>query len=389
VTGAREVARSATRRRVIIWTLFAIYLVPNLLGLFPIWSDPAVGSTASWDLIGWFGFPLVGALILRSRPGNRIGQLMLGVGLWQTLFDALQIPSVTRGLPAGAETVILALQPVVYVTLIVIALMFPGGRLETRLSRVLFWLLAGAFAVTVAAQIVSPEPLAITGRANPFGLDAIAGFTSAVRSYNFIAVPILLVGTAVEVGVRWGRTTDRVVRLQLSWFTFGIVVTAIITALSSGGGGNGDNWVSLAGNLAINAIPAAIFIAITRHGLYEIGRVVSRAVSYIVVTALAVGVYAAAVLLISTFADAASPIVVAISTLAGAAVFFPLLRVVRRVIDRRFDRERYNAQQVVDLFGDRLRSGVDPHSAGADLVSAVGQTLQPSAVGIWTREASR
>jgi hypothetical protein len=71
--------------------------------------------------------------------------------------------------------------------------------------------------------------------------------------------------------------------------------------------------------------------------------------------------------------------------LAAAAVFLPLLRVVQRWVDRRFNRAAYNAQKVVDSFGERLRNGADPHTAGDDLVGAVAQTLEPATIGVWAR----
>jgi hypothetical protein len=376
---------STRASRAVIWTLFGIYLVPNVGGLVFDWHSTAVRGVAEWNLLAWGGFPLVGAMILSTRPGNLIGRLMLGIGLWQTLFNPLRLPALAGALPAGIETIVLAVQTVAYCTLILIVLIFPGGRFETRLSRVLFWFLLGCFTVVGVAQIVSPGPLSITGRANPFGIDAVAGVTSAISAYNYLAVPILLIGTVLEIGIRWARTKDRVVRLQLSWFTFGIVVTVITTALSAGGGGGNNVWLSFVSTLAINAIPAGIFIAITRYGLYSIGRVVSRAVTYVLVTAVAVGIYAGIVLLASTFVTGNNPFLVAIATLIAAAVFLPLLRVVQRGLDRRFDRRRYDAEQVVETFGERLRNAVDPETTMPDLVAAVGRALQPASLGLWIR----
>jgi len=85
----------------------------------------------------------------------------------------------------------------------------------------------------------------------------------------------------------------------------------------------------------------------------------------------------------------ANSVSVAIATLAAAAVFLPLLRVVQRFVDRRFNRAAYNALKVVDAFGERLRNGADPHTAGADLTAAVAQTLEPSSLGVWTPGSNR
>jgi hypothetical protein len=102
-----------------------------------------------------------------------------------------------------------------------------------------------------------------------------------------------------------------------------------------------------------------------------------------------VGVYVGIVLGIGALLPKANSVGDAIATLAAAAVFLSLLRWVQRRVDRRFDRATYNAAKVVDAFGERLRSGADPHAAAADLVGAVNQTLQPTAFGIWTPVDSR
>lgn len=137
-------------------------------------------------------------------------------------------------------------------------------------------------------------------------------------------------------------------------------------------------------------IPASIWVAVTRHGLFGLGRMVSRTVAYLVVTALAVGVYALLVTTVSQLVPgSSSALVVAGATLGAAAVFWPLLRRVQQVVDRRFDRERYDAAQVVDAFGEKLRTSVDPDRTDAELVAAVERTLQPSAVGVWIAGGSR
>lgn len=111
--------------------------------------------------------------------------------------------------------------------------------------------------------------------------------------------------------------------------------------------------------------------------------------AYAIVTLLTVCVYALVVVSITWLLPGLPSVGVALATLIAAALFLPVLRAVQRVVDRRFDRERYNAEKVVDAFGERLRSHLDPHSRGGDLTTAVEQTLQPASVGIWTVEKTR
>jgi hypothetical protein len=141
--------------------------------------------------------------------------------------------------------------------------------------------------------------------------------------------------------------------------------------------------------VALNLIPISIGIAITRHGLYEIDRIVSRTVAYAAVTLLVVGVYAAVVTSATVLAPGLPSAGVAVATLAAAALFLPALRAIQRVVDRRFDRERYDAQNVVETFGEHLRTEIDPATTTTSLIAAVDRTLQPTAVGVWASRGHR
>jgi hypothetical protein len=135
--------------------------------------------------------------------------------------------------------------------------------------------------------------------------------------------------------------------------------------------------------MSYGLIPIAIAVAVLRYRLYEIDRIISRTAAYALVTLLVLGVYAVVVTSITWLLPGAPAVAVAVATLAAAALALPALRWIRRRVDHRFDRARYDAQRVVESFGERLRNGADPDSAATDLVSAAEQTLQPAAVGLW------
>jgi FlaA1/EpsC-like NDP-sugar epimerase len=137
--------------------------------------------------------------------------------------------------------------------------------------------------------------------------------------------------------------------------------------------------------ISYGLIPVAIAIAVLRYRLYEIDRIISRTVSYALVTAIVVAVYALVVTSVAWLLPDATTLGVALATLSAAAFFLPVLRVTRRLLDRRFNRAQYDAERVVVAFGDRLRTGADPHTAASDLADAVERTLEPSVVGVWTR----
>jgi hypothetical protein len=127
-------------------------------------------------------------------------------------------------------------------------------------------------------------------------------------------------------------------------------------------------------------------VAVLRYRLFDIDRIISRTLAYAIVTGLLVGVYAGIVLLATRVVSITAPVAVAASTLAAAALFNPLRRRVQRVVDRRFNRARYDAGQTVAAFAARLQDNVDLSSVRDDLVSVVQQALEPAHVSVWLSE---
>jgi hypothetical protein len=124
-------------------------------------------------------------------------------------------------------------------------------------------------------------------------------------------------------------------------------------------------------------------VAILKYRLYDIDRIISRTLAYAIVTGLLVGVYAGLVLLATQVFRVHTPVAVAASTLAAAALFNPLRRRVQRVVDRRFNRARYDADQTVAAFAARLKDAVDLDSVRDDLAGVVHQALEPAHVSVW------
>jgi len=145
-----------------------------------------------------------------------------------------------------------------------------------------------------------------------------------------------------------------------------------------------SGWLLIVAGLAF--LPIAIGIAIFRYRLYDIDRIVSRAIGYLIVTGVLAAVFVGAVLAFSAFLAPVlgeNPVAVAASTLVVAALFQPLRARVQRVVDRRFDRSRYDARLAAEAFADRLRDQVALDRIETDLIAAVDATLRPLAVGFW------
>jgi len=134
--------------------------------------------------------------------------------------------------------------------------------------------------------------------------------------------------------------------------------------------------------VGVAALPAGMGVAILKYRLYDIDRVISRTVAYAIVTGLLAGIYAGLVLLATQVLRFSSPVAIA-ATLAAAALFSPMRRRVQQMVDRRFNRARYDAETTVAEFAVRLKDAVGMDAVQADLTSAVQQTLEPAHVSVW------
>ena len=143
------------------------------------------------------------------------------------------------------------------------------------------------------------------------------------------------------------------------------------------------------GGLGLAALPVSVGIGITRYRLYEVDRLISRTLSYAILTALLVGVFVGIVVLTSTVLPLGSPVAVTASTLAAAALFNPLRLRVQRLVDRRFNRARYDAESTVAVFTARLRDAIDLETVQAELAAAVDRAVQPTHLSTWIRPAEQ
>jgi len=156
-------------------------------------------------------------------------------------------------------------------------------------------------------------------------------------------------------------------------------------------GGSVPVWMSglpglvshVAAAAGLLALPVSMGVAVFKYRLFDIDRIVSRTLGYAIVTGLLVGVYAGLVLLATHVLSFKTPVAVAASTLAAAALFAPVRRLVQRIVDRRFNRARYDAERTVAAFTARLQDAVDLDTVRADLLAAVDQALEPAHATVW------
>jgi len=177
-------------------------------------------------------------------------------------------------------------------------------------------------------------------------------------------------------------------RQQLKWLASGgaVAIISVILAVPFSTSGTTTAVLEWLDNLAwfgLAALPVSMGVAILKYRLYDIDRIISRTLAYAVVTGVLVGGYAGLVLLATRVASVSSPVAVAASTLAAAALFNPLRRWVQRAVDRRFNRARYDADRTIAAFAARLTGAIDLGTVQADLASVAHQALEPAHISLW------
>jgi hypothetical protein len=346
----------------------------------------AITLPDSWWLLSWVGFPMVGAFILWKRPGHRMGHLLLFIGLaWSLTFflEGLLDGGMTDLARVWVEMLSSILSYSAFVALALIPVLFPHGAPATGFDRFLSRALLVVWGAVVFAELISPVPTEITGLVSPLALEGLSGFSAFMLDPGFFLIPLLLLVALGSLVRRW-RASSGVERLQYPWLMAAIGLLIVVLAASQLVTESVILDVSLV-FIALNAIPAAIGVAILRYRLYDIDKLISRTVSYAVVAAVLVAVYAGCALALGSLVGRDNPLAVAGATLAAAALFTPLRRRVQEFVERRFDRSRYDAERVVDDFASRLRQEVDLDGLTTDLTAVVGQTLRPVTVSLWLR----
>jgi hypothetical protein len=302
----------------------------------------------------------------------------------QLIRDRRPLPPVAQLAAVGGEFL---WAPLVALAITLPFLLLPDGRLRSRRWRVVV-----ATAVTGAAMVlgfgaVLPGQLsAQTPIANPFGAAGTAGTVVTVLFAVGLAVHVGSLLAALACVVLRFRASRGVERQQLRWVAAGAVVAVggllLSTLIALRVVPSVADVVVIA---ALLGLPVAIAVAALRYRLWDLDRLVSRTVTYAAVTALLVLPYLAILPLVTRLAGNAGNLAVAAATLAAVAAFAPLRRRVQDLVDRRFNRRRYDAARTVDAFAARLRDQVDLDALAAELLAVVDQTVQPTRASLWLR----
>jgi MFS family permease len=345
-------------------------------------------------LFGWFG-----ARIVSRQPNHRIGWLLCAIsfltamGGFATEYAIYGLISHPGAAP-GAEALawFMSWLSSGYLALFAALLaLFPTGRPPSPRWRWVLWLAGSGVACALLGalwlwplrgvallQLPSPEPV------------GLPGLLYIVGSW----APVLAVLAAVaSLAVRF-RRSQGAERQQLKWLAYAGVVVVLCFVLPEAAAKLLGS--QLAGDLVFAAlfapVPVAVGIAILKYHLYDIDRLVNRTLVYGLLTALLGGVYTGAVLVLGQLFGGVTEDppswAVAGATLAVAALFQPARHRIQAVVDRRFNRRKYDAAKTVEAFSVRLRDEVDLVALSAELLAVADQTMQPTTMSLWLRPST-
>lgn len=413
-------SRAAVRLAWMLFGLTAVCMLVNLVfavlntsGPDPVGAGAALGSSAFY--LASFSFTAVGVLVAVRQPHNPIGWILLTIGLvWEVpseeiaRYGAVTVPGSIAASEILAVLTSSAWVPGIGLIGTFLLLLFPDGHLPSRRWRPVAWV--SGLTLLMVTVVIPLLPMSLREVAaydflpttpNPLGvatLTTVADLSDVV----LLIVPLCIIACAVSVVVRFRRARG-VERQQLKWLAVAGVVTAVVyllvmvLSLIYGGTAWNDGttpaWLAVVQDLFVivfMAIPVAVGIAILRHRLYDIDLIINRALVYGGLTATLAVVYLTGVLGVGAVVRAVtgqqrSSLVVAASTLVVAGLFAPLRQRMQALIDRRFYRRRYDAQQAATTFAVRVRDKVDLTALQTDLVHIVTTTIQPSTMSLWVR----
>ncbi len=395
--GAAGLSRWASPKTALILGLVALLLMAAGVPL-SVMAHQLSGGLAQFPLMA--PFAVVGLIIARRQPKNPIGWIMLALaaiyllgadaGNYAVFAFRLGHPGVPLARLAVALTQCWIALPVLLPLPIVL---FPDGRLPSRRWRGSLWVYC-AVCVTLLIGTATKDVAAFTDRQVQVDSSGeLLTFSGSSGSAADAVGPVLFLVFAV-ISLSWVirqvvayRRSIGVRRQQLKWLVSGggIAIIGFAFALLFSTASNPVLRVLSVGFLGIIAVPVSIGVGVLKYRLYEIDRLISRTLSYGIVTGLLVGGYIAMVTFSTRALPLSSPLAVAASTLAAAALFAPLRSRVQRAVDRRFNRSRYDTEATIAGFKARLRTAIDLDQVQRELLGVVQGAVEPSQASVWIR----
>ncbi|MGH3666961.1 MAG: hypothetical protein ACRDU7_01635 [Acidimicrobiia bacterium] len=381
--------------RSIPWIPINMGIAIGLLAAFAI-LGPGIGQGEEDGstyilLAAALAFVFMGSSVTSRLPGHRVGWVLTANGML-LVGSGIAVAFADLGFAFGGAIGYWAWVSW-FISIGFLILWFPSGRVPSPRWRWVQWL-GGLLLGFVGITCLFAGRLCVEGSDNqcdvwvdnPIGIPGLPN-----PEYGPIATPILLfmigflVLAAASLVVRLVKARG-VERQQLKWLAIGMVFFVAWMLIPEQVMALWRNNLLL--GVAVVGLPVSIALAVLRYRLYDIDRIFSRTVSYVIVVVLLGATYALGLAGLTSLLDTESSLAVAATTLVVAALFNPLRKRVQGFVDRRFNRSRYDAQRVMDEFTGALRDRVDGADLADDWLGVVSKTMQPTMAGLWLRNAS-
>lgn len=372
-----------------------LWIVHGVLGGVPgpivagVYVDGAVDvAVLAVYIVAAAALATVASVMVARVPENRIGWILGGVTVWMAATFLVIMILYILHLPGDEQTAwanwLGTWTFVLFVPTALVLMIFPTGTLPSPRWGALPWLAVAGTAAWAVSEATG-ETMGLEGElSNPFANPEILRVAEVVV---FLLLPALI-GMVASIVLRY-RQSPPEMRLQIKWVTLGraLQVLAILVTWSAELVSPADFPVEavLVGMLSTLIVPIALAVAILKYRLYEIDRLLSRTVSYAVLGALLAGFFFGGVIGIQALFGASNDLAVAGTTLAVAALFDPLRRRLHGLLDRRFNRSRFDAERVIEDFTARIGAVTTTEALSSDLTATLDQTLAPASLGIWIR----
>jgi len=341
-------------------------------------------------------YAAVGYVVARAEPRNPIGWIFLGLGFFtladyaNRLYLVLDYRQHGGRLPLGGEALFWQGSWSLFPLLVALPaiVLFPDGRVSSR-WRTLLCVYAAATVVFMGLDFFGQAVYGVSGRVVVDVRGALPNADGGpLSAAGWVLAPFFLGSWIAFVWhqVAAWRSSSGVAREQLKWLAAGsalLLVSCVGIVMFGDGATTGSRIAADVATLGIGVMPVAVGVAILRYRLYEIDRLISRTLAYALLTALLVGMFAGIVLLTTRVLPFSSPVAVAVSTLAVAALFNPLRTRVQRLVDRRFNRARYDREALVAAFVATLRDSLDSETVVRELAGAAATAVEPVHVSVW------
>ena len=344
---------------------------------------------------------LLGALIASRQARNPEGWILLSLALCLIalidagLYAVLDYHLHHGLLPLGEPAVFLkdTLGEMLIFVLALIIVLFPDGRLTRRWKWVLWSYVLLIAVITVGifaneAGTISGRPIRVDmtgGYSGPGGPTGILAVLATIAGFGWVLIVLFWPAFVARQVIAWRRSTGER-RQQLKWLMGGAIISVaglMVVAFGPSIDQTSGQVLRDLALVALAALPVSIGIGILKYRLYDIDRLISRTVSYALLTGLLIGVYIAMITLATRVLPVRGPVAVAASTLVAAALFNPLRRRVQHSVDRRFNRTRYDAEATVAAFAERLQGTVELEATRQEMLMAISLTLEPSHASVW------